>query len=528
MITLRPYQTEAIDSLYDHFRNHQGNPLIVLPTGTGKSLCIAAFINQAVEAWPETRVLVLTHVKELIAQNHEELLRLWPLAPAGIYSAGLKRRDLDAPILFAGIQSIHGKAHELGQVDLVLVDEAHLIPRKGQTMYGRFLATLKRLNPMLKIIGLTATPYRMDSGRLDEGEERLFHRVAYDAPVSEMIAQGYLAEVIPRRTGTQLDVSGVGKRGGEFIAGQLERAVNTDEITRSAVQEILRSGEDRQSWLIFCAGVDHARDVRNELRAHDITSEMVLGDTPAPERDRIVEAFKAGEIRALTNANVLTTGFNAPGVDLIAMLRPTQSPGLYVQMVGRGTRTAPGNTDCLVLDFAGNTERHGPIDAITPRAPGEGDGEAPTKDCPECDRILAAATRTCSCGHVFPEPEPKLKSKPSTAPVLAKQTPTETVEVTGIAYHRHSKPSGVTRLRVDYRCGLATHREWVCLDHEGYPRRKAESWWRRRSPGTAIPATVAEGLTRTAELAVPAAITLRPKGRYTEIVACHFHKEHAA
>jgi len=528
MIQLRPYQTAAIAGLYDHFEHHAGNPLIVLPTGTGKSLVIAAFIRQALTNWPETRVLVLTHVKELIAQNHGELTTLWPAAPAGIYSAGLKRRDLDAPILFAGIQSVHKRAHALGQVDLVMVDEAHLIPRKSRTMYGRFLATLQRLNPYLKVIGLTATPWRLDSGRLDEGADRLFHRIAHEAPVGDMIAQGWLSEVIPKRTDTQLDVSGVGARGGEFIAGQLERAVDREATTNSAVSEIMRAGQDRQSWLIFCAGVDHALHVRDALRGKGVTAEAVLGETGAVERDRIVAAFKAGEIHALTNANVLTTGFNAPNVDLIAMLRPTQSAGLYVQMVGRGTRRAPGKTDCLVLDFAGNTERHGPIDAIRPKRPGEGDGEAPTKDCPECDRIVAAGTRICPCGFQFPEPETRLQARASSAPVLARQTPTETVAVEAVTYHRHAKPGGRTSLRVEYRCGLTRHKEWVCLEHDGYPRRKAEAWWRQRSRGAPPPASVGEALARTGELAVPEAITIRPKGRFTEIVAYAFEQEHAA
>ncbi len=372
MIQLRPYQSAAIEAIYGYFAENAGNPLIVLPTGTGKGLVIASFSARAIADWPDTRILIVTHVKELIAQNHAEMLRLWPEAPAGIYSAGLNKRDLHAQILFAGIQSIHKRAYDIQRCDLVLIDEAHLIPRTSNTMYRRFLGDLAVINPTLKIIGFTATPYRLDSGMLHEGDGALFTDIAYEAGVAEMIAQGYLCEVVPKRTRTQLDTAGVGSRGGEFIAGQLEAAVDIAEVTASAVDEIVHHGAGRGSWLVFCAGVDHAHHVRDAIRSRGVPCEAILGETASAERDRVIAAYKRGEIRCLTNANVLTTGFNAPGVDLIAMLRPTKSVGLYVQMIGRGTRLANGKDNCLVLDFAGNVERHGPIDRIDGRRAREG------------------------------------------------------------------------------------------------------------------------------------------------------------
>ena len=164
MIQLRPYQSAAIEAIYGYFSRQSGNPLIVLPTGTGKSVCIAAFMKRAIGDWSDTRILIVTHVKELIAQNYGELIRLWPGAPAGIYSAGLNKRDLHAQILFAGIQSIHKRAYDIQRCDLALIDEAHLIPRTSNTMYRRFLGELATINPHLKVIGFTATPYRLDSG----------------------------------------------------------------------------------------------------------------------------------------------------------------------------------------------------------------------------------------------------------------------------------------------------------------------------------------------------------------------------
>ncbi len=520
---LRPYQQVAVDSIYRYFDQQTGNPLIVIPTAGGKSLVMGRFIEGVLKAFPDQRILIVTHVRELIEQNHGELVGIWPEAPAGIFSAGLKKRDINARILFAGIQSIHKRIYDVQQCDLVLIDEAHLIPRSSNTMYRRFLDGLKRINPLLKVIGLTATPYRLDSGMLHEGDDSIFTDIAYEVSVRELIDAGYLSPLISKRLVTELDVTGVGTRGGEFIARDLEAAIDKDTITQSAVAEIFSYAKDRKSWLIFCAGVDHAYHVRDAVRARGVTCETIVGDTPSPQREAIITAFKQGKIQCLTNANVLTTGFNAPAVDLIAMLRPTKSAGLYVQIVGRGCRLAPGKTDCLVLDFAGNIERHGPIDAIKPKRPKGGeDGVAPTKACPDCNSIVHAATRQCpDCGHMFPPPEIKLEAKASHLDVVSSGK-SQWVPVTRVSYARHDKPGKPPSLRVDYWSGLTSHSEWVCIEHQGYPRQKAASWWANRAPGVPLPADVEEALACTAQLKCPAEIAVRPSGRFTEIVAARF------
>lgn len=524
MMELRPYQRGAIDALYDYFGQATGNPLVVMPTGTGKSVVIAGFVREAIQAWPETRILMLTHVKELIAQNFQALIRMWPGAPAGIYSAGLSRRDIHAQILFAGIQSIWRHAARVQRCDLVIIDEAHLLSRNDGSMYRQFLAELDAINAgLLKVVGFTATPYRLDSGLLHKGKERIFTDIAYQVPVLDMIQQGYLCPVVPKQTETQLDTSSVGTRGGEFIAKDLEAAVDRDDVTRAAVAEIVRHGQGRGSWLVFCSGVAHARHVRDAIREHGVSAEVVTGDTPAAERDAILQAFKAGRLRCVTNANVLTTGFDAPGTDLVALLRPTKSVGLYVQMVGRGTRLAPGKEDCLVLDFAGNTARHGPIDTVDgDREKGEADGDAPVKVCPNCQTINHAAVRICvACGHEFPPPEIKVAPKAATNALLSTQMQPEWCDVTSVEYRAHSKPGKPTSLRVTYECGLSRHSEWVCFEHEGYPRQRAEAWWRRRSEAP-IPATVEEALAAQDSLRPPLAIQVRPVGQYTEITAVRF------
>lgn len=522
MLTLRPYQQAAIDAIYGYFAENSGHPLVVIPTAGGKSLVMASFVEGVLRAWPDQRILVVTHVRELIAQNFAELIGLWREAPAGIYSAGLGRRDLRARVLFAGIQSIHRRAYDVQQCDLVLIDEAHLIPGSSDTMYRRFIDTLARLNPQLKVIGFTATPYRLDSGMLHEGVGALFTDIAYEVSVRQLIDDGYLCPLVSKAATTRLDVSGVATRGGEFVPGQLQAAVDLPEITEAAIDEVVRLGTDRRSWLAFCAGVEHATHVAEAIRARGFSAATIFGDTPKPERDRTIAAFKRGEIRALASMGVLTTGFNAPGVDLIAMLRPTKSTGLYVQMAGRGTRLAPGKENCLVLDFAGNVARHGPIDAVKPKRPGSGDGEAPVKVCPGCESILATAVRVCpDCGHAFPPPKLQVEREASTLAILTTGKPQWT-PVNGVGYRAHEKPGSRPTLQVEYHCGLVRHREWVCLEHTGYARQKAVAWWRQRAPGSAVPHFIAEALTRTGELRPPSEIAVRPSGRFTEIASVRF------
>ncbi|SFU04454.1 DEAD/DEAH box helicase [Sedimentitalea nanhaiensis] len=523
MLTLRPYQNAAISSIYGYFQTNTGNPLVVIPTAGGKSLVMAAFIEGVLKAWPDQRILIVTHVRELIAQNYAEMIGLWPDAPAGIYSAGLGKREAQARVLFAGIQSIHRRAREIGHTDLVLIDEAHLIPGKSSTMYRRFLDALSAINPALKVIGLTATPFRLDSGMLHEGKNALFTDIAYEAPVRDLIDQGFLSPLVSKQPATRLDVSKVGSRAGDFIARDLAAAVDQEATTRAAVTEIIDYGKDRKSWLAFCSGVDHARHVAEEFGRQGITCQTIFGDTPKDERDAIIAAFKRGEIRALASMGVLTTGFNAPAVDLIALLRPTQSAGLYVQMVGRGTRLAPGKENCLVLDFAGNVRRHGPIDLVRPKRPGEnGGGEAPTKVCPMCESIVALSATECpDCGYEFPAREVKIAPTAATLPVLSPKA-SQWLQVSGVSYTRHDKRGGRPSLKVTYSCGLATYSEWVCFEHKGYARQKAADWWRKRAPGLPVPLSVNEAIAQANRLTRPSEISVRPSGRYFEISGYRF------
>jgi len=529
VIQLRPYQSEAIDATLKYFAEEEGNPLIVLPTGTGKSVVIAEFCRRILGQWPDTKILVVTHVRELIRQNHEELKALWPDAPAGINSAGLKKREYDPPIVFCGIQSVYNKASRFTKVDLVLVDEAHLIPRKTNTMYQKFLNNLKLMNPHVRVIGLTATPYRLDTGLLHSGKDALFDAISYEAELKDMVESGYLTKLVSKQPKTRLDVSGVSIRGGEFVAGERQRAVDRKDVNEAAVQEILSYGADRQSWLIFCSGVSHATHIAELITKRGISCATIFGETPAAERDQIVADFKARKIRAIASMGVLTTGFNAPAVDLLALLRPTQSTGLYIQIMGRGMRNAPGKENCLVLDFAGNIARHGPVDKVNPKKPRKTDGEgvAPVKECPECNSIVFAGSAECpDCGYVWPPKEPEIDATASTLPVMSESLPVKWVPVNSVAYRQHVKPGSPNSMRVEYRSGLTVYREWVCFDHKGYPRDKAVKWWAQRMTGPGIlPRNTEEAIKESSKLVKPVEIRVQNNGKYTEIVAFKFVRD---
>lgn len=541
MTELRPYQRAAIDSVLDYWHAGGGNPLVDMATGTGKSIVISTLGRELLTDYPAMRALVLVHVQELVEQNFLAFRRGWPEAPAGIYSAGLGRRDAHHKITFASIQSVFRKGAILGERNVVFVDEAHLVPHAGDGMYRRLLDDLMAMDPDLRICGFSASCYRLDSGRLDQGEGRLFDEIVYSYGIGQGISDGFLSPLTSKRGEVEIDVSDVQRRGGEFVAGALEAAADDDRVTVPAVREIIERGETRRSWLVFCAGVRHAFKVRDMLRAAGVSAETITGETPKAERASIIARYKAGQIRALTNANVLTTGFDAPATDLVVMMRPTLSTGLYVQIVGRGTRLAAGKDNCLVLDFAGNCRRHGPVDAIEikpKRQKSDRDDDVQVKvkpddvrakECPSCKELLGVRVARCPhCDFEFPV-EPKHEAvADSQTPILSveRKTMIDKLPVVRWSCARHEKYGGGTpTLKVTYWAGLQAQNEWIPFEHSGPPRNKAVRWWRDHGGQQPIPVDVDEALQRFGELRMPAQIMVRPSAsnpKYFDIVGRSF------
>lgn len=532
----RPYQSRTLDELWGWFTKHDdGNPIVEACVGAGKSLMIALLAQRADLEFPGTRILVLVHQKELLEQNLEKLVAVWPEANVGLYSAGAGRKDLGCQITYATIGSIWKDAHLLGRIDIVLADECHLINPKDTGMWRGFLKDLAKYNPNTRCIGWTGTPFRGNGVWLTAGDDALFTNIATRVTMRELLDLGFLAPLVPATTVTRIDAHDVRTSGDDYVVSELAKVTDTAELVEATCDEIVQLAAERKRWLVFAVTIEHAEHVRDALRRRGVVAEMVSAKTPKAERAQLIGDFRAGRIRCLVNVAVLTTGFDVPELDFIALLRATKSPVLYVQIAGRGMRLAPGKTDCLWADFTDTTTIMGPVDAVKGRLPmGGRKGEAPIKLCPSCgSQNPASATECLDCGFLFPEPERiKHGATASAAAVLSSQQETmfDTRSVTDVRYRLHVKPGSPTSLRVEYFDNLIrVASEWVCLGHEGFARKKAERWWTQRTTIDAIPSDAEQALEwleySDAVLRRPAAIVVTKKDKYPSIVSYHWQQQ---
>jgi DNA repair protein RadD len=545
-MALRYYQQEAKQAVFDYWDREPGNPLVVAATGTGKSIMQGSLTCDLLDGWSDLRIMNTTHVQELVEGNYTELLGLRHFAPAGIWASSLGRSDRNAQVLFSQLQTVHDKAEQIGHVDVLQIDEAHLVPFKQATMYRKLIDGLMAVNPDMKINGFTATDYRLDGGRLTEGEGRLFDEVVYEYGIRSGIDDGYLTPITSKPVNTNYDLTGVGRSMGEYKASDYRAAVDTDTLNRQIVQEVLQTEGHRKKALIFCRGVEHAARIRDAFKAAGRAVELVHGGTPAGERRKLINKLKSCELWGLVNDNVLSTGTNIVGVDLIVDLYKTLSAGRYVQRVGRGTRVIypPGfdpeaveaaerraaiaawiKPNCRYMDFAGNIREHGPVDMITPKKPGKGDGEAPVKICPidegGCAEQVHASARTCwCCGFKFDIKEkPKFEAHADTAPILSVVEP-EWIPVRQRRFKYHEKLGGTPSVRAEFTSGLTIYKTWLCPQHSGFAKQKTDRWWAQHGGPMPAPKSVDEFLSRAAELADTAEISVKPQpgSKYLDVV----------
>ena len=555
-MALRWYQQQAVMACWDYLRNKQGAPVLVLPTGSGKTHVIAALCQQVVQ-WGG-RVVVLAHVKELLQQAADKLSAYLPADNIGVYSAGLNSRETDKRVIIAGSPSNYTRANELGSIQLVIVDEAHMIPPEGNGRYRTFLNDLQQINTQARLVGLTATPYRLGSGWIvrdrvdfDDNKDRLFESIAYEAPLYKLISDGTLSQVISQSAKHKPDFSGVHTTRGDFDEKEIEAIWNGRGVLESATFEIIDKAKERNKVLIFCNRVESARRVAKILTEQDKehAAAVVDGETSANDRADVVRRFKSDDgdvdlfgnsnlpLKYVCNVGVFTTGFDAPNVDCVALLRPTKSLTLYQQMVGRGLRKAENKSNCLILDFGGNIDRLGPIDTAIPQYYGKSDKPKKSwKECGECGSFNALNARVCCvCGNEFPirsyDPDKNITSGSSNSGILSSQVKEpepiveefNLIEFTVEEHHkRDAEPGTPPTLQCNYKVigPYWPRREWLCPEHGGRIRRKFEQWWRDKS-NAPPPETVAQAvaLIKAGFTAKPLKIrtVTKPRSKFPEI-----------
>ena len=501
-LELRPYQKQAIAALWTYWRSQPTSaPLLVLPTGAGKSVVIAKLVDVIRQAKPEFRLMVVSHVKEIIQQNTAEIRRFFPNIghnDIGICSAGLGDKTLTKHVTMGTVQTlVNATAKSPPRVDVIFIDEAHLVPRRASSQYQKLLHNLQKTSPDLRVCGLTATPYRLDSGRLDQGDDALFNGVAFEVTLPDLIDRGHL--VMPETVG-KLEMGDLKKAAGEYTAASQSAAL--DRMIEDVIDDVVETTIGKRT-LLFCPRIDTAATVAELLRKCDIAAEHVSSRNTPDERERLIGDFAAGRITHLTNVNLLTTGSNIPEIEAIALLRATTSPVLYTQMVGRGLRTHPGKESCLVRDYGGNAIRHGPLGYMPDNPETDETEPAKGKTCKACFSVIPNSAQTCPvCGADvvpldIPSDKPNATKAYSGDLVGWKVRPDWWTVICVEAQPWKSKSSGMSTVRLSYECMLDGNpkliREWLCPEHEGYARTKFERWWEkavadpiRRPPNTVI------------------------------------------
>jgi|TARA_R110002020_G_scaffold17455_3_gene61293 DNA repair protein RadD len=415
-LNLRYYQRNAIDALHKWFEaKPEGPALISLPTASGKTIIFSHFIKEVFNKNPNARFLIMAHRKELVAQAESKLKSVWSTAPVGVLAAGMKRFQHNAQILIASRDTLASpkRLEKVGKFDYMIIDEAHNVPPSSLTRYKKIIDTLSKRQSM-KVMGCTATPYRMGQGYIyGKRKDHFFKGLAYSVSIPELIQAGYLCRLSAFAVNEKaiIDAGQVSLKfkNGDFKEKELESVAMVDETIIEVINDWIDNAytKGRTASVFFCVSVLHAHKMTQYLQQYGINAAVVTGETPNPERDKILADFELGKIHALCNVGVLTEGWDAPRTDCIALLRPTQSIGLYVQMCGRGMRLHNKKDNCLLLDYGENIARHGCLDEVEPgeKLP----GKYHPKICASCNAINSPFAKKCiECDQIFESNQSKV------------------------------------------------------------------------------------------------------------------------
>lgn len=520
-IELRVHQKDATSAVVNYLRKHKGekNPIVALPTGAGKSYCIADFVMWALRN--KKKVLVVSHVWEIIKQNAKSITD-YTGVDVGIFSAKANSYEIKN-VTAASIQSIYRKPDLFVEFDYIIVDECHRISYDENSMYRKLRSVLSA-----PWIGYTATYFRLGTGYIfGDSHQHLFDNVVHDwthkEKFVELVKLGYLSPLITKGTSFKMDTTDIKITGGDFNLKDMSDEFDREAVTNAILEECMVKAEGRKQWLFFAIDMKHADHIaewliRNGKKAIVVHSKM---EEYGFDRDKIIDDIKEQKYDAIVNVDILTTGFDHPAIDFIGILRPTESPVLHVQIGGRGSRTCVGKLNCLILDFAGNFERLGPINnpLIKIKGKGKGGGEPPMKQCPSCDTMVLSQARICpQCNYLFPR-QHGLTPSAYNSQIIDGGEPVWII-VDDITYERKAEFGRPSSLLVTYHCGDRKIREYICLEHKGFARDKARHWITYR--GGKPTNTVAEIMPFIGELKKAARIRVQKVGKYFNITESVF------
>lgn len=566
-IVPRYYQTAAKDAFFNFVTSgKKGNPLICMPTASGKAIVIADIIIDVFRYFPGKRVMMITHTWKLIDQNNDKLRQMWPSAPVGIHSDGLGRRDTMLPIIFGGVKSIYSTIKKdnraFGSIDLIIVDEAHLISDDEKSEYLKLLQIIYKESPQVIVLGLTATFYRMKMGLLTEGPifDEIIYNICDRESFQRLITEGYLNPLIGKPTNTKIDgIRDVNMQAGEFNQSLADKLVDRPEIIEASCKEVLEFGWNRQKMMGFASGINSAEHLAEMFQRLGAPVTCVHSGLSQKINKARLEGFSAGEYWGVIGANMLTTGYDEPQIDMICDWQVTNSTNRHVQKLGRGTRVLLNwekyrnepKANTLVLDFVGNIGNIGPIDdPRMPRKPGMKTGEPPPikicdavklkvnegllRDDPNykdgCGAYNHASVRNCcNCAEEFSFKIHVEATAFNDSPMKVVEAPViERFEINrAIYYSKHEGKSNSLgtnnppTIKAIYPFGIRSINKFICFEHTGRARHLAHEWWMKHSPNPP-PATCDEFLSRTHELRTPKSIQVHVNLKWPEIVALEF------
>jgi len=502
----RDYQLRAYEALLDSLCRGN-NPAAAVATGGGKSLLISMLVDRFRSRGGKS--LVLTNSKELVVQNMISLRKYAGLEGVGVYCSGLGHSAVGTSSTYGTIQTLYRNLDKLpSDLDAIIVDEVQNVAHKGSE--AKMYNTLMNHFPNARKIGLSATPYRLDKGLVYEGEGCHFDDLAIEITVKELIELGYLTPLKGIAAAVQLNLEGVHRSNGDFDTKEVDERM-TEAWLREVLANVNRLATGRKTILIFTPTVRTAELVAKLAVEIGISAEYVHGGDS--EREDRLKRWEAGEFTIMANCQILTVGYDNPAIDCIVDCAPTESLGKHIQKLGRGVRNYPGKTDCLVIDVAGNLSRLGGISSEADFVQERADGSLVKG---KIRKPKAPKPRGVKHGDLITDLDPMLAS-PSGMEGLVRNIVYIVINSKSIA--------GKQLLMVAYECqieggALVSANQFICVEYDGWARKKAEEWFALR--GVQAPYSAERAKVMCWGLPEPRTLTIRKKGKYAEVLKEHF------